>query len=92
MEKKIGCTLMSNGWSDGKGRYITNFLINRPKGTVFLKSVDASEIIKNADNLFLLLDSVMEEIGENNVVQVVINSASAYVKARDMLMAKRKKK
>ena len=58
---------------------------------MFLKSVDTSGIIKNADNLFLLLDSVIEEIGEDNVVQVVTNSASAYVKAREMLMTKRKK-
>ncbi|KAL5580609.1 hypothetical protein UlMin_013051 [Ulmus minor] len=89
--KKTGCTLMSDGWSDGKSRSITNFLINSPRGTVFLKSVDTSGIIKSADNLFLLLDSVIEEIGEDNVVQVVTDSASAYVKAGEMLMAKRKK-
>ncbi|KAL5544677.1 hypothetical protein UlMin_008461 [Ulmus minor] len=89
--KKTGCTLMSNGWSDGKRRSITNFLINSPRGTVFLKSVDTSGIIKNADNLFLLLDSVIEEIGEENVVQVVTDSASVYVKAGEMLMAKRNK-
>ncbi|KAL5544317.1 hypothetical protein UlMin_008101 [Ulmus minor] len=89
--KKTGCTLMFDGWSDGKSRSITNFLINSPRGTVFLKSVDTSGIIKNADNLFLLLDSVIEEIGEENVVQVVTDSASAYVKAGEMLMAKRNK-
>ncbi|KAL5550637.1 hypothetical protein UlMin_000813 [Ulmus minor] len=85
--KKTGCTLMSDGWSDGKSRSITNFLINSPRGTV----VDTSGIIKSADNLFLLLDSVIEEIGEDNVVQVVTDSASSYVKAGEMLMAKRKK-
>ncbi|KAL5559948.1 hypothetical protein UlMin_036159 [Ulmus minor] len=89
--KKTGCTLMSDGWSDGKSRSITKFLINSHRGTVFLKSVDTSRIIKNAYNLFLLLDSVIEEIGEENVVQVVTDSALAYVKAGEMLMAKRNK-
>ncbi|KAA8541295.1 hypothetical protein F0562_025258 [Nyssa sinensis] len=41
-------------------------------------------------NLSELLDSMVEEIGEDNVVQVVTYSASAYVKAGELLMAKRK--
>jgi hypothetical protein len=28
----IGCTIMSDGWTDGKGRSILNFLVNCPKG------------------------------------------------------------
>lgn len=35
--KKIGCTLMSNGWIDGKNRSITNFLVYSPRKTIFLK-------------------------------------------------------
>ena len=89
--KKNGCTLMSDGWSDNRNRSITNFLVNSPRGTVFLNSVDTSDIFKNANNLFELLDSMIEEIGEENVVQVVTDSASAYVKAGEMLMEKRKK-
>ena len=88
--KKTGCTLMSDGWTDGKDQSITNFLVNSPRGTVFLKSIDTSGISKNADNLFELLDSMVNEIGKENVVQVVTDSASAYVKAGKKLMAKRK--
>ena len=87
---KTGCTRMSDGWTDGKHRSITNFLVNSPRGSVFLKSIDTSGICKNADNLFELLDSMVEEIGEDNVVQVVTDSASAYVKAGELLMEKRK--
>ncbi|KAG5515997.1 hypothetical protein RHGRI_036889 [Rhododendron griersonianum] len=50
--KKTGCSLMSDGWQDGCGRSITNFLVNSPKGTVFLKSLDTSSIIKNGVALF----------------------------------------
>ncbi|XP_077245531.1 uncharacterized protein LOC143885307 [Tasmannia lanceolata] len=89
--KKTGCTLMSDGWTDGVNRSITNFLVNSPKGTVFLRSVDTSDISKNADNLFALLDSVVEEVGEENVVQVITDSAAAYVRAGELLMEKRKK-
>ncbi|XP_031254301.1 uncharacterized protein LOC116112286 [Pistacia vera] len=89
--KKNGCTLMSDGWIDGKGRSLTNFLVNSPSGTVFLKSIDTSEFIKNAQKMFELLDSVVEEIGEEHVVQVVIDGASNYVAAGRMLEKKRRK-
>nr|XP_023913871.1 uncharacterized protein LOC112025432 [Quercus suber] len=82
---------MSDGWRDYRERSITNFLVNSPKGTVFLKSINTSNISKNAKNLFQLLDSLVQEIGEENVVQVVTDSASAYVLAGEKLMEKRRK-
>jgi Protein of unknown function (DUF 659) len=60
-------------------------------GTVFLKSVDSSGDFKDAEKLFSMLDEIIKEIGEENVVQVVTDSASAYVSAGELLMAKRKK-
>lgn len=89
--KTTGCTLMSDGWTDGKHRSITNFLVNSPMGTVFLKSVDTSSISHTSENLFELLNSIIDEIGEENVVQVVTDSASNYVKAGELLMGERKK-
>ncbi|KAL6584924.1 hypothetical protein OROMI_004213 [Orobanche minor] len=87
--KKTGCTLMSDGWTDGKSRHLTNFLVNSPSGTVFLKSIDTSSMIKDGKKLFEMLDSMIEEIGEENVVQVVTDSASAYVLAGRLLEEKR---
>ena len=43
---------MLDGWTDNRERSITNFLVNSPKGIVFLKSIDTSDISKNAENLF----------------------------------------
>jgi hypothetical protein len=67
---KTGCTIMSDGWSDGKNRTIINFLVSCPQGTMFLRSVDASDRVKDANLLFELLDEVVMEVGVENVVQV----------------------
>ena len=59
---------MSDGWTDGKSRTIINFLIAFPKGTMFLKYVDASDQVKVAQLLFHLLDGLVMEVGPKNVV------------------------
>ncbi|XP_022031007.1 uncharacterized protein LOC110931946 [Helianthus annuus] len=74
-----------------RNRSLINFLVNNQYGTVFLKTVDASNCVKDAEKIFELLDGVIEEIGEDIVVQVVTDNASNYKKAGEMLMKKRKK-
>ncbi|CAH1433740.1 unnamed protein product [Lactuca virosa] len=64
-------------------------MVNSPKGSMFVKSVDVSDVSKDADLLFHVLDKMVEEVGEKNVVQVVTDNASAYVRAGKMLEAKR---
>ncbi|KAI0515964.1 hypothetical protein KFK09_008635 [Dendrobium nobile] len=86
---ETGVTIMSDGWSDMKSRSLINILVNNPYGTVFLRSVEASDEVKNATFIFNLLDGVIEEIGEQLVVQVVTDNASAYKAAGQMLMEKR---
>ncbi|VFQ71136.1 unnamed protein product [Cuscuta campestris] len=73
-----GVTIMSDGWSDTRNRGLINILVNNQFGTIFLRSVDASDKVKDADYLFQLLDGIVEEIGEEIVVQVVTDNASAY--------------
>ncbi|XP_028100090.1 uncharacterized protein LOC114299529 [Camellia sinensis] len=77
--------------SDGKSRSLTNFLVNNPSGTVFIKSIDTSGAIKNSMKLFEMLDDIVNEIGEENVVQVVTDSASPYIGAGRLLEEKRTK-
>ena len=79
---------MSDGWSDGKNRTIINFLVSCPQGTMFLKSVDPSDKVKDAILLFELLDNVIQEVGEQHVVQVITDNASNYVLAGKMVEAK----
>ena len=52
----IGCTIMSNGWIDQRGRTLLNFLVSCPKGTMFMIFVDASAHIKDTGLLCELLD------------------------------------
>jgi hypothetical protein len=85
---KTGCTIMSDGWTDQRSRTILNFLIAFPKGTMFLKSVDASDQVKDANLLFHLLDEVVEEVGVQNVVQVITDNAANYVATGRMLEEK----
>jgi hypothetical protein len=84
--KTIGCTVMSDRWTDGKGRSILNFLVNCPKGTMFIKSVDASAYTKDAQLLCELLDGFIREIGPQYVVQVITDNAANYVVVGRMLM------
>ncbi|KAE8717751.1 hydroxyproline-rich glycoprotein family protein [Hibiscus syriacus] len=85
-----GCSILSDGWRDSVvQKDIINFLVNSPKGSVFVKSLDVSDVSKDADLLFHVLDKMVEEVGEENVVQVVTDNASAYVKAGKLLEAKR---
>ncbi|KAL5190703.1 hypothetical protein HKD37_04G010081 [Glycine soja] len=45
-------------------------------GTMFLKSVDGPNFVKTGEKLFELLDAIVEEVGEENVVQVVTNNVA----------------
>jgi hypothetical protein len=71
---EFGCTLMSNGWTDRRGRHLINFLINSPAGTFFLESVNASSEIADAQMLAALLEKRIDAIGRDKVVQIVTDS------------------
>ncbi|GJW35574.1 uncharacterized protein Tco_0058494 [Tanacetum coccineum] len=60
--QKYGCSIMSDFWTDGKGRSLINFLVNCPTGTIFLKSTDASEhfITDNGSN-YKAAGAILEE-------------------------------
>ncbi|XP_052170572.1 uncharacterized protein LOC127786893 isoform X2 [Diospyros lotus] len=88
--RKYGCSLMCDGWKDKRERSLLNFLVNCPKGSMFIRSIDTSSYAKDAIKIFKLLDQFVEEVGEANVVQVVTDNASANVLAGEFLMAKRK--
>ncbi|RVW97680.1 hypothetical protein CK203_028059 [Vitis vinifera] len=74
-----------------ESRCLINFLVNSLAGTWFMKSIDASDTIKNGELMFKYLDEVVEEIGEDNVVQVITDNASNYVNVGMRLMEKRRR-
>ncbi|XP_026417787.1 uncharacterized protein LOC113313258 [Papaver somniferum] len=48
-----GCTVMEDGWKDKINRSLINLLVDCPKGTVFLKSVDASDMVKTGEQVMV---------------------------------------
>ncbi|CAM8881132.1 unnamed protein product [Rhodiola kirilowii] len=85
--KKTGCTLMADGWTDRSGRSLINFLVYCPKGTIFLKSVDASNASKTAEMLYKLFKNVILYVGAENIVHIVTDNAPNYVAAGRLLEA-----
>ncbi|XP_077244083.1 uncharacterized protein LOC143884415 [Tasmannia lanceolata] len=82
-----GCSIMADGWTDTKHRSLINFLVYCPKGVIFLKSVDASGIVKNADELYNIFEKIVGEVNPEYVVQFVTDSEPSYKAARKRLEA-----
>lgn len=87
--KATGCTIMADTWKDVQGRTIINFLVYCPRGTYFISSIDATDIVDDATSLSKALDKVVEEVGEENVVQVITKNTTCYKAAGRMLEEKR---
>ena len=83
--KTYGCTIMCDGWTEPIKLSIINFMAYLK---VFLKSIDALDKIKDNKYIYGLLKNVIKEVGEANVVQIVIDNGSAFVKAGKLLMKK----
>ncbi|KAL4638941.1 hypothetical protein ACB092_03G182200 [Castanea dentata] len=66
---RAGCSIMSDGWKDKSHRSLINFLVNCSKGSMFIESIDASSYMKTGERMFQTLDSMVEKIGEDKVVQ-----------------------
>ncbi|KAK8498006.1 hypothetical protein V6N12_001364 [Hibiscus sabdariffa] len=89
--KELGATLMCDGWTNSLNQiHIINFLVYCSKGTVFWKSVDVSSVrSRDADFYYNLLDKVIEEIGEEYIIQIVTDNEAAMKAAGKRLMLKR---
>eukprot|EP00261_Vitis_vinifera_P036405 XP_019077648.1 PREDICTED: uncharacterized protein LOC109123152 [Vitis vinifera] len=86
--KTYGCTIMSDGWTGPTKLSIINFMVYSKGTTVFLKSVDASNYIKDHKYIYELLKTIIKEVGKENVVQIVTDNGSAFMKVGKQLMKK----
>ncbi|XP_054778335.1 uncharacterized protein LOC129286400 [Prosopis cineraria] len=57
---------------------------------VFVKSIDASDLVKDARTLFSLFCEVIEWVGPKNIVHIVINNAVNYVACGKLIKEKYK--
>ena len=71
--------LLSNSWIDRKGKSILNILVKCPKGAMFIKSIDASTYVKDAQLSCEMLDNFIQEIDVQYVVQAIMDNAANYV-------------
>ena len=88
--EKVGCTIMGDGWTDNRQRTLINFLKYCLEGILFAKSVDASDVVKDATNLFLLFDEMIEWVGPLNIVYIVTDNVANYVAAGRLIYHKHK--
>ena len=86
--KTYGCTIMCDGWTGPTKLSIINFMVYCKGSTIFLKSSDASDNIKDNKYIYGLLKDMIKDVGEVNVVQIVTDNGSAIVKAGKLLMKK----
>ncbi|XP_070055570.1 uncharacterized protein [Nicotiana tomentosiformis] len=84
---KFGCSIMIDKWTARNEKMIINILVNSPKGSLFLESVDGSDSSTDSTKMYSLFKSTIDSIGAENVVQVVTDNASENVKAGDLMFA-----
>jgi hypothetical protein len=65
---------------------LINFLVYCPKGIIFSKTVDISDVSKTTRLLFQLFREVVLYVGVENIVHMMINNASNYVVVGRLLM------
>jgi len=83
-----GCTVMTDAWTDKRGRGVMNLVVHSAYGVCFLDSVDCSAVKKDGRYIFELVAKCIEEIGVQNVVQVVTDNARPNEAAASLLKAK----
>ena len=66
--KTYGCTIMCDGWTGPTKLSIINFMVYCKGSTIFLKSVDALDNIKDNKYIYGLLKDVIKDVGEANAV------------------------
>lgn len=75
------CTIIDDGWTDRLKWTLINCLVYCPKGTMFIKSVDASDASKIRELLYGIFREVVLEIGPQYIVQFVTDNTANYVVA-----------
>ncbi|KAJ1443109.1 Ribonuclease H-like superfamily [Sesbania bispinosa] len=70
-----GVSLVTDGWTDAQRRPLINFMAISDSGPMFLKAIDGSGEFKDKHYISDLMFSVIDEIGPQNVVQIITDNA-----------------
>ncbi|GJY62427.1 hypothetical protein Tco_0463084 [Tanacetum coccineum] len=89
--KEIGCSIMTDAWSDRKKRSIMNLCVNSRMGTLFLSSKECSGEAHTSEYIYEYVDACIQEVGAEHVVQIVTDNASNNMGAAALLKVTRPK-
>ncbi|GAU28989.1 hypothetical protein TSUD_391900 [Trifolium subterraneum] len=70
-----GVSIVTDGWTDVQRRPLINFMATSSTGPIFLKAIDGTGEFKDRHFIANLILSVIDEVGAQNVVQVITDNA-----------------
>ncbi|XP_028092965.1 uncharacterized protein LOC114293132 [Camellia sinensis] len=73
--KEKGLSIVSDGWTDSQRRPLINFMGASEVGAVFLKAVNCEGEHKDKFFISNLISQAIEEVGHQNVIQVITDNA-----------------
>ncbi|WVZ50320.1 hypothetical protein U9M48_001585 [Paspalum notatum var. saurae] len=71
-----GVTICSDGWSDPRRRPIINFIAVFEKASIFLRADNCEGQVKTKEYIAEKLRGIIEEVGRQNVVQIITDNAA----------------
>ncbi|KAJ4716949.1 putative HAT transposon superfamily protein [Melia azedarach] len=74
---RTGCSILVDEWVNVEGRYLVNFLVDCPEGTIYIQSFDLSAYVGDIVALQTILNEVIEEVGAKNIVQIITSSTKS---------------
>ncbi|XP_019184244.1 PREDICTED: uncharacterized protein LOC109179128 [Ipomoea nil] len=88
--KENGCSIMTDAWTDRKRRSVMNLCVNSRLGTVFLSSKECSSEAHTSQFIFdEYVEHGIEQVGVDNVVQIITDNAANNMGAAKLLKEKR---
>ncbi|RWW10401.1 hypothetical protein GW17_00026053 [Ensete ventricosum] len=81
---------MCDSWTRPPRMSIINLFVYYNRRVIFHKSVNASDKIQDTNYIENLMDTVVEEIGPQYIVQIVTNNETNFMKANLQLTENKK--
>ncbi|XP_076892310.1 uncharacterized protein LOC143544012 [Bidens hawaiensis] len=85
--KEKGVSIVSDGWSDPTRKPLINFMATSGNGPLFIKEVNCFGEYKDKFFISNLMKEVINEIGHENVMQVITDNASVCKAAGELIMS-----
>nr|KAJ0192829.1 hypothetical protein LSAT_V11C800441650 [Lactuca sativa] len=87
--ERSGYSIMTDGWTNKKRRNIMNFCVNSREGTIFHSFVECCKDSHTGPFIFDYVEKCIEDVGAQNMIQVVTDNASNNMAATKLLIEKR---